>query len=433
MTTAATIRQRVEDDIAQGRLSSGDRLPAARSLADELGVSPNTVAAAYKQLRARGVVLGRGRQGTVVAPQTRPAQSQVEVVGEGLIDALTGSPDPDLLPDLAPGLAAACTGSHVRYGDPLLDPHFEHVIRAWFADDGVDANHLTATSGAMDAIAKILSSNELRRGDRIGVEDPGHVPVHQLVRAAGLEPIAVPVDAEGVTPSGLGAALEIGLKALIVTPRAHNPTGAAFTQRRTKELDSILRKSTDLLLIQDDHAGEVSGAALRLLTPPGPRHATIRSLGKLLGPDLRISVTVGDQRTVEGVAMLVSNGPGWVSHLLQRAAAHLMDDQNVREQLVTTAQTYSSRRERLIAALHDGGVQAWGPSGLNVWIPVGDEQAAVSAAQRAGYAIRAAGRYRLSSPPAVRVTISMLDDDQIDELSRALIEHELGPRRAPAI
>ena len=283
----------------------------------------------------------------------------------------------------------------------------------------------------MDAIEKILVANDLRPGDRVGVEDPGHVPVHQLIRAAGLELVPLAIDEQGIVPDALTEAMSKPLRALIVTPRAQNPTGAALTAERAADLSERLSRHADLLLIQDDHAGAISGVPWHPLTPPGARHATIRSLGKSLGPDLRISVSVGDALTIDRVGVAVSNGPGWVSHLLQRAAAYLLTDIDTVELVRTAAASYTDRRERLISALETYGVASWGPSGINVWIPTVDEQATVEAARVAGYAVRAAGAYRLHSGPAVRVTIANLDHDQIDELAAAIALSVSGRDHSP--
>jgi DNA-binding transcriptional MocR family regulator len=398
----------------------GDRLPSVRDLALELGVSPNTVAAAYKQLRDRGVVVGRGRQGTIVAPLNRPTFSQLASVPDGAIDALRGSPDPAMLPDLGRAFEAATTNHNVRYGDHLLDDSFASAAGELFSSDGIDATNLTTTSGAMDAIEKILSTNDLRPGDRVGVEDPGHIPVHQLVRAAGLEVVPLAMDDEGIRPDVLRDVMTKKLAALIVTPRAQNPTGAAFSKKRAEVLSDILAGHRDLVLIQDDHAGSISGSDWIGLRAPGPRYGIIRSLGKSLGPDLRISITVGDAATIDGMALAVSNGPGWVSHVLQRAAAYLLADASTMTLVQQAALSYSDRRRRLVAALARHGVESSGASGINVWIPVVDEQVAVEAARAAGFAIRAGDMYRISSAPAVRVTIANLNVEEIECLADAL-------------
>ncbi len=432
-TTATSIRDQLEADVNAGVRKPGERLPPVRALAIELSVSPNTVAAAYKQLRDRGVVIGRGRQGTIVAPLSRPTFSQLTSVPDGSIDALRGSPDVALLPELGPAFAAATAGDDVGYGDQLVDDAFAAAAREMFERDGIDARNLTATSGAMDAIEKILSANDLRPGDRVGVEDPGHVPVHQLVRAAGLQLVPLAIDAEGIRPDALREAMTQKLAALIVTPRAHNPTGAALTPERATELSEILAAQPDLLLIQDDHAGAISGVDWVPLIPPGPRYAFIRSLGKSLGPDLRLSVTVGDITTIDRVALAVSNGPGWVSHVLQRAAAYLLTDPATKKLVANAERSYAERRTRLIDALASHGIAASGSSGINVWIPTSDEQATVEAARAAGFAIRAADPYRVESEPAVRVTIANLSDDQIDSLAAALGAATTTSHSSPAM
>lgn len=418
--SATRIRSRIEAEVALGERLPGDRLPSVRDFAAELQVSPNTVAAAYKQLRERGVVLGRGRQGTVIAPSTRPTFTQLTAVPPGAIDALRGTPDQAFLPNLAPAFAAASQGQPVQYGDPLLDDAFANAASTLFEADGIDATNLAATYGAMDAVEKVLAANELRRGDRVGVEDPGHVPVHQLVRAAGLEVVPLALDDRGIRPEALEAALDQGLDALVLTPRAQNPTGAAFDAHRAEVLSKLLAGHHEILLIEDDHAAAISGVDWHPITPPGSRHAVIRSLGKTLGPDLRVSIVVGDPATIDRVSIAVSNGPGWVSHLLQRAAAHLLTDPSTNALISQAAQSYTGRREHLIRSLQRHGISACGTSGLHVWIPTADEQAMVEAARVAGFAIRAADSYRIDSPPAVRVTVSNLDHDQIDELADAM-------------
>lgn len=61
------VRAGVEALIATGELGPGDRLPTVRALAEQLGLAPNTVARAYRELEADGVVETRGRHGTRVA------------------------------------------------------------------------------------------------------------------------------------------------------------------------------------------------------------------------------------------------------------------------------------------------------------------------------------------------------------------------------
>ena len=419
-TSATQLAARIEDDIVAGRRSAGDALPPVRTHAEQLGISPTTVAAAYRRLRERGLVVGKGRQGTLVAPPSNAMRVARIEVPDGVIDASSGTPDPALLPSLGPALAAAAAQGDVRYGDAMIDPTLAAVGRAMFEFDGIDATHLAVTSGAMDAIERIIAAQGFRVGDRIAVEDPGHVPVHQLCRSAGLELVAMPVDEAGVTVEGLRGALERDVVAVIVTPRAQNPTGAAFTTERSNALSALLAERPEVMVIQDDHAGAVSGAAFHPLSVAGARWAMIRSLGKSLGPDLRVALVAADARTIDRLSIALSNGPGWVSRLLQRAAAWLLDDADSQRVVADAAERYRDRCDRLVATLGHEGVPSTAPSGFNVWIPVEDEQAAVEALRGIGVAARAAAQWRITSPPAIRLTSWMLTDGDIDRIAEVL-------------
>jgi DNA-binding transcriptional MocR family regulator len=137
---------------------------------------------------------------------------------------------------------------------------------------------------------------------------------------------------------------------------------------------------------------------------------------------------VSDQMTHERVSVAISNGPGWVSHILQRATAFLLTDDTTKQVVADAEVSYGRRRELLIHELHARGIEATGASGLNVWIPTPDEQVAVEAARSAGFAIRAADSYRIDSGPAVRVTVSGLTEPEIILLADALAGPSVRPQ-----
>jgi DNA-binding transcriptional MocR family regulator len=136
--------------------------------------------------------------------------------------------------------------------------------------------------------------------------------------------------------------------------------------------------------------------------------AVVRSTSKFLGPDLRVAVMTGDALTIARVQRRQAIGARWVSHLLQRVALALWSDPSSGRLLARASDTYAERRGALIDALAANGITAHGRSGLNVWIPVREETTTVQALADRGWAVAAGERFRLHSPPAIRVTTAAL-------------------------
>src|SRR5262249_37323673 len=153
----------------------GDKLPTVRDLATHLGVSPATVAAAYKALQARGVVQGGGRRGTTVTRMPPVRTRPHAAIPPGVRNLAHGSPDPRLLPPLAPALRAI-DGTHAMYGCVLMIPELARLAKRDLERDGVGVDALAVVGGGMDGIERILTV-DLKAGDRVIVEDPGFTSV----------------------------------------------------------------------------------------------------------------------------------------------------------------------------------------------------------------------------------------------------------------
>ncbi|HEV2686528.1 MAG TPA: aminotransferase class I/II-fold pyridoxal phosphate-dependent enzyme, partial [Actinomycetota bacterium] len=274
--------------------------------------------------------------------------------------------------------------------------------------------------GAFDAIERVLDA-QLSPGDRVGIEDPGYHRTMDLLAAQGLIAEPIRVDERGPIPASVSEAIKRGIEALIVTPRAQNPSGAAIDPKRAAELQKIFAREPELLVIEDDHAGAVAGSDyVTFADARRPRWAVVRSFSKFLGPDLRVAALTGDEATIARVEGRLSAGPGWVSYILQRLANSMLTDASVQKLLRDATETYADRRAQLIDALARHGVAAIGRSGLNVWIPVQDEQRVVAAVAADGFAIRAGEPFRLEAPPAVRITISTLLPEEVEPLAAAI-------------
>ncbi|MFE6183747.1 aminotransferase class I/II-fold pyridoxal phosphate-dependent enzyme [Streptomyces sp. NPDC056465] len=404
--TAREISASVESRVADGTLGPGASLPPVRRLAEGLGVSAGTVAAAYKELRGRGVVVTLGRGGTVVASAPAVTSRRPPRVPSGLRDLAGGHPDPACLPVLAPpARVEPVPGSH--RASPRLG-RLEDAARAWFARDGVPTGSVTFAHGALDCIARLLST-ELRPGDAVAVEDPGFHHLLDLVPALGLRMLPVTVDDDGIRPEALRTALRAGARALVCSPRGQSPFGARFTPGRRDQLLSVLRDFPEVLVVEDDHNADIAGAdAVSLASGGLARWAHVRTVSKHLGIDLRWAALACDPATLarhDGRMLLTS---GWVSHILQATVADLLTDPAVTRLVAGASRTYTIRREALGAALEGHGIPSCGVSGLNLWVPVRDESTVVNGLRTRGWWIAAGTRFRIASPSAVRVTTATL-------------------------
>ncbi|HEV7487463.1 MAG TPA: aminotransferase class I/II-fold pyridoxal phosphate-dependent enzyme [Thermoanaerobaculia bacterium] len=418
-TTAVKIAASAEEEVAAGRIAAGDRLPPVRNLAQHLGVSPATVAAAYRALQDRGIAFAEGRRGTIIRPASPSSPPVPITLPPNVRDLAFGNPAADLLPDLAPFLRKL-DGTPRLYRDELNDPELIALARKQFGADGVPSDSVAVVSGALDGIERVLRE-QLRPGDRVLVEDPCFTGVVDLLHALALVPVPIPVDDEGLLPAALLHAPSAA--AIIVTPRAQNPTGAAFSERRGRQLRTILKSRSDLLVIEDDHAGPISGAPyVTLVDSARERWAVVRSVSKSLGPDLRVAIMAGDARTIPRVEGRQTLGIRWVSHILQRIVVALWADKKVQKQLARAERTYSQRRAALIGALRTHNIAAHGSSGLNVWIPLPEESAVIQSLFQRGWAVAAGERYRIKTPPAIRVTTASLHTQDAHRFANDLSE-----------
>ncbi|MET9881563.1 aminotransferase class I/II-fold pyridoxal phosphate-dependent enzyme [Streptomyces sp. NPDC006430] len=419
---AADIAASVEAGVATGALAPGALLPPMRELAGVLGVNPNTVAAAYRTLRERGVIETDGRRGSRVRgrPASAPRDELRMALPPGARDVASGNPDVRLLPGLEGALAQAArryAQAPTLYGDDPVVPDLARLARAGFDADGVPAGPVAVTSGALDGVERVLAAH-LRPGDAVAVEDPGWGSVLDLAAALGLRVVPVEVDDDGPVVPSVERVLAQGVRALLVTARAQNPTGAAVSARRAVELRGLLARHPEVLVVDDDHGHAIVDLPLHSLGGVTRHWALVRSTAKAYGPDLRLAVLTGDPVTLDRVRGRQRLGPGWVSRLLQYAVVELWTSGAV--DAAAVARSYGERRDGLVAALRERGVRAYGRSGMNVWVPVADETGAVTRLLSAGWAVAPGSRYRVESGPGVRVTVSGLQPGDVSGLADAL-------------
>jgi DNA-binding transcriptional MocR family regulator len=422
--SARSIAAAVGRLITGGALPVGSRLPTVRELSKAIGVSPTTVSEAWQTLASVGAIDARGRQGTFVSrPTGRGAPRRYRRITGGPgpfpLDLSTGTPHPDLLPDLAPVVARlsrqSLTSSYLD--QPVLPSLAERLHAEW----PFPAEELTVVDGALDALDRVAQV-VVRLGDRVVVEHPAFPPLLDLLDALGADVIGADLDAEGMTVEGLTAALTLQPTAVFLQPRAHNPAGVTTTARRARALAGVLRSST-AVIVEDDHSGDIASGPLVSIGQWLPdRTVHIRSFSKSHGPDLRLAAVGGAGDVVSAVANRRLLGPGWSSRILQAVLLEMLGHEPTIEAVRRAREVYAHRRRIVTGVLAERDVVTTGTDGINLWMEVTDERSALLtlAAQGIG---AAPGEPFLVRPDSdhLRVTVGLLDHD-LEHVARLLAD-----------
>lgn len=426
-STAAGIAESVRGLVDRGVLTPGDRLPPVRTLADTLGVNRNTVQAAYRNLVHAGIAASRRGAGTTVAGVAEPATEGAASGNSSTVrDIGHGNPDATLLPDASSVRLAPAPPP--LYGTAATHPELGRVALRLLGPDLADRAEdavISVTAGAVDALERLLAT-VAATGDAVALEDPCFLSSGNSTRLAGYRVLPVPVDAEGMDPEALRAALDDGARAVVCTPRAHNPTGVSLTHARAQALQEVLADYPGVLVIEDDQFAGLSQSPYETAIPAGQtRWALVRSMSKSLGPDLRTALVASDPETAEKLSRRINGGTTWVSHLLQRTVAALLSDADIRSGLDAAAAHYAGRNEVFLAKLADAGLASPSVDGLNIWVDLGVPSDAAAADLRGrGWIVRDGGLFRLGGTDAdthLRLTVHELSDADMDRLVADLV------------
>lgn len=408
--TARGLAGAVSRAIGAGVLTPGMKLPPIRQVARDLGLSPTTVSAAWHLLGRSGAIRTDGRRGTVIAEaratgprRYRRALSRRTAFA---LDLSTGVPDPALLPDLSPALRRLHATAPGSYLDDPVVPELETVLRERWPSD---PERLTIVDGAMDALDRV-ASQLLRLGDRAVVEDPCFPPLLDLLDALGVQILGVPLDASGPVPERLAAQLEHQPVAVFLQPRAQNPTGVSWTPERLAELAAVLAAAPSTVVVEDDSAGDIAYTECLSLGSALPdRTVHIRSFSKSHGPDLRLAAVAGPASILDCLLERRLLGQGWTSRLLQHLLLDLLTDEATVAGVSRAREEYARRRRLVTEPLRADGVGVDGTDGINLWLPVADEQAALLGLAADGIGAASGAAFTLGAgPPRLRVTVGLV-------------------------
>ena len=362
--------------INDGRLAPGSRLPATRTLANDLAVSRGVVVEAYRRLTDEGLVSGRSGGGTTVlarpgrAPRPRAGRAPEPLglpqlprprlpIGEG-VDLSPGVPDLSAFPRSAwlraeRAVLAETPPDELGYGDPRGHPRLRAALAPWLARTRglrVSPDDILVVSGVAQAFA--LIAQQLRREglDAIAVEEPGSRGAVDEFAYWGLRPISVPVDEDGVQVNALAAS---AARAVFLTPAHQFPTGVVLAPQRRREL---LRWAADAaLVIEDDYDAEYryDRAPVPALHSAAPdRIAYAGSTSKSLAPALRLGWLVPPRRRYSDLVAAKHASDLGSPTVPQLVLARLLESGEYDRHIRLMRARHRARRDALLGALTAG-------------------------------------------------------------------------------
>lgn len=418
-------------------LQPGERLPATRAIVAAHGVGPVTVNQAIAVLVADGVVVTEPGRGTFVARRREHSAPdmawQTVALGADRVDStdlihVLAVPGPDALvlsagylaPELQPHRAlSAAVARAARRPDaweraaPAGLPELRTILATGLA---VEPSEVVVVPGGQAGLAACLRALT-PPGAAVLVEVPTYLGAIAAIRNAGLRPVPVPTDADGLRPDLLVRAFEnTGARLLYTQPTYANPTGAVLApQRRAQVLDAA--RAAGAFVIEDDYArylgidGPVPPALIH--DDPDGHVVHVSSLTKATSASLRIGALVARGPAVQRLVTQRTVDDFFVSRVLQEATVELLTSPAWPRHLRGLRSALRSRRDALLAAVqaHLPGVDVGrAPAGgLHLWLRLPaqvDDVMLAERAARAGIVISAGRPYFVAEPPAPHVRLS---------------------------
>jgi GntR family transcriptional regulator / MocR family aminotransferase len=458
------IAQAIADDIANGRLRAGTKLPGSRTLAKSVGVHRNTINAALHELSAQGWVESAPARGVFVKPLEEVERARAKLLrARGVQSAhatldrprfalgsgthldrapimrnrntllLTGGvPDPRLFPVDILGRAYRRTlqrhgKTALDYGSPYGVQALRHALSTMLNNmRGLcsQADNVLITRGSQQAIW-LAAQALISPGDRVGIEAFGYPPAWQALREAGAELVPLSVDEHGVRVDAIQNALQRGpLRALYLTPHHQYPTMVSLSPARRLALMQLAHEHR-IAILEDDYTNEFQYEGRpRLPLASADRSGCvvyIGTLSKILAPGLRIGYAIAPTLLIERMAARRFSIDRQGDNISELVAADLIEEGDLPRHVRKMRTVYMARRAILVETLRSqlGGRVSFDvpQGGMNLWVRTHDcnVEAWVARTQAKGVLMRAGSElsYAAKKLPYVRMGFTALDEREL--------------------
>lgn len=430
----------LRDIILTGGLNSGERLPATRTLACELGVSRTTALDAVDRLVSEGLLESRIGAGTFVSHTLKdripapartagPAEPHRLRLSASAVQANRLFADRRRLPHKSQAFVTALpalnafpmaqwarlSARHLRsdrdavmgYGNPFGLPRLRAAISSHLnATRGIQCHpeQVFITGGAQQAFS-VIGSMLLDRGEKVWFENPGAIGARNAFIACGADLVPVDVDDEGINVAdGLAKAPDFRLA--FVTPSHQQPLSRVLSLSRRLALLNAA-ENADAFVVEDDYDGDFYFGdqplpTLKSIDTSG-RVIYVGTFSKTLFPSLRLGYLVAPESMVDSVSGIFSAALSGVPTWPQAVVADFVDEGHFATHIRTMRNHYRQQHEALHH--HARGIEAdlhiqRASAGFHTVgffsEPGRDEEAFVSAAVNMGLTLSGIGRYCLT-------------------------------------
>lgn len=408
------IADAIAADIASGRLTTGQKLPPQRTLAQALGVDFTTVTRAYQEAGRRGLVDGRVGQGTFV--QKKPT-TQARAEPAGLVDMsmnLPPIPEDDQLAQRMWSSFSNLQGPEatrlmLRYQEPGGSLRDRQAGLAWLQGRAgeLDVARILIAPGAQGALTAVTTSLA-KRGDVVLVEPLSYPGFLSLAAHLGIRLEPVEVDEEGPLPDALEKAIKtFDPKAFYCTPTLHNPTTRSWSETRRAEVASIAARA-GLAIIEDDAYGALPDRPMPTLAQVGGAQVYhVASLSKCLAPALRIAYVIAPDATKALKLAGSLRGTTAMASPLTAALATNWIESGMATEFLGALKTESRQRQAVARRLLPDNLVRADPEGFHIWLTLPPGWARgdfVSRLRAMGVAAVGSDAFAVAPPPeAVRL------------------------------